>query len=69
MYGYTEKEMRQLDELWKLHNPDRPGTQPGDSEVDRQRADSTRRARRRSERLLNRRGVSFLAEPEEEAAQ
>ena len=61
--------MRQLEELWELHNPGRKGTRPGDSEVDRQRADSARGARRRSERLLNRRGVSFMARPEEEAAQ
>ena len=68
-YGYTDRDMRQLEELWELHNPVRAGTQPRGSEVDRQRAELARRARRRSKRLLNRRGVSFLAMPEEEAAQ
>ena len=29
-------------ELWRLHNPNRPGTQPGDSGAERQRADSAR---------------------------
>ena len=52
-----------------MHNPDRPVTQPGGSGAERQRADSARRARRRSERLLNRRGVTFMARPEGETAQ
>ena len=56
-------------ELWRLHNPNRPGTQPGDSGAERQRADLARRARRRSERLLSRRGVTFMARPEGETAQ
>ena len=69
VYGYTDREMRQLEELWELHNPVRVGTQPRGSEVDRQRAELAQRARRRSERLLNRRGVSFLDTPEEEVGQ
>ena len=61
---------RALGQMGELPRPEEPEpAQPGDSEVDRQKADSARGARRRSERLLNRRGVSFLAKPEEEAVQ
>ena len=61
---------RALGQRGELPRPEEPEpAQPGDSEVDRQKADSARGARRRSERLLNRRGVSFLAKPEEEAVQ
>ena len=51
-----EAETGKLEELWKLHNPDMPGAQPGLA----QRAESERGMRRRSEMLLNRRRVSFL---------
>ena len=30
VYGYTEQEMRQLEELWELHNPGMPESQPED---------------------------------------
>ena len=56
VYGYTEAETRKLEELWELHNPGMPGAQPRLA----QRADSDRGMRRRSERLLCRRHVSFL---------
>ena len=65
VYGYTEVEMRKLEELWKLHNPNMPGAQPGLA----QRAESERSVRRKSERLLNRRGVTFLVGPEGEPVQ
>ena len=73
-YGYTEQEMRQLEELWELHNPEIPENQPGDRggrslDLEKQRADSDRRTRRRSKRLLNRQGVSFMAGPEVERGQ
>ena len=73
-YGYTEQEMRQLEELWELHNPEIPENQPGDRggrtlDLEKQRADSDRRTRRRSKRLLNRQGVSFMAGPEAERGQ
>ena len=68
VYSYADAEMKQLEELWDLHNPVMPGTQPV-SGAERQRADSARRARRRSGRLLNRRGVSFVNGPEGETAQ
>ena len=54
--------MRQLEALCsELHNPERSEGQPGDRE--KKRADSDRR---RSRRLLNRQGVSFMAGPEVE---
>ena len=56
VYGYTEAETRKLEELWELHNPGIPGAQPRLA----QRAESDRGMRRRSERLLSRRRVSFL---------
>ena len=68
VYGYTEAEMKQLDELWGLHNPDIPGAQPG-SEKPVRRADSDRSIRRRSERLLNKQRVTFLAGPVGEGGQ
>ena len=68
VYGYTDAEMRQLEELWRLHNPDMPGAQPGSGEP-AQRAESERRRRRRSQRLLNRRCVTFLVGPEGETVQ
>ena len=68
VYGYTEAEMKQLEELWGLHNPNIPGAQPGSGEP-AQRAESERSMRRRSERLLNRRSVTFLVEPEGEVVQ
>ena len=68
VYGYTDAEMRQLEELWRLHNPDMPGAQPGSGEP-AQRAESGSSTRRRSERLLNRRRVTFLVEREGEVVQ
>ena len=32
VYGYTDAEMRQLEELWGLHNTDRPRAQSGSGE-------------------------------------
>ena len=57
--------MRKLEALWKLHNPDMPGAQPGLAP----RAESERSMRRKSKRLLNRRGVSFLVGQEGETLQ
>ena len=68
VYGYTEAEMRKLEELWKLHNPDMPGAQPGTRGL-AQRAESERSVRRKSKRLLNRRGVTFLVGQEGETLQ
>ena len=65
VYGYTGQEMRQLEALcseWR--NPEGPEGQPGDKE--KQKAES---GRRRSRRLLNRQGVSFMAGPEGETGQ
>ena len=67
-HGCTEAEMKQLEELWVLHNPDIPGGQPGSEEPAR-RADSDRSIRRRSERLLNKQRVTFLAGPVGEGGQ
>ena len=60
VYGSTEAEMKQLDELWVLHNPDIPGAQPRSGKPAR-RADSGRSIRRRSERLLNKQRITLLA--------
>ena len=60
--GYTEAEMKQLEELWVLHNPNIPGALPGSKEPVR-RADSDRSISRRSESLLNKQRVTFLAGP------
>ena len=63
VYGYTEQEMRQLEvQCSEWHNLGRTEGQPGD----RERADSSRR---RSRRLLNRQGVSFMAGPGAERGQ
>ena len=65
VYGYTEQEMRQLEALCsEWHNPEGSEGQPGDKE--KQNAES---GRRRSRRLLNRQGVSFMAGPEAERGQ
>ena len=47
VYGYTEAEMKQLEELWVLHNHNIPEAQPQSKEP-AQRADSDRSIRRRS---------------------
>ena len=51
-----------------MHNPDIPVAQPG-SRVPARRAESVRSMRRRSERLLNKRRVTFLVGPEGEVGQ
>ena len=42
VYGYTDREMRQLAELWESHNP--VGIQPRGSEEGRQSAELAQRA-------------------------
>ena len=68
VYGYTKAGVRQLGRLWGLHNPDIPVAQPG-SGVPARRAEAVRSMRRRSERLLNKRRVTFLVGPEGEVGQ
>ena len=69
MYGYTEAEMNQLEELWGLHNPNIPAAQPGSQGLV-PRAESEKSRRRRSKRLLNRRQrVTFVVQQERQEDQ